>query len=104
MDHSIPTVVGKFRDLLLTPLFLAREVARIAKREPDTSTCSVSILKDCKGALRPGTMTLLLAPPGHGKTTLLKAMAGRLPTEGLTGRRAAWGVARASAAAEQREP
>ena len=29
-------------------------------------------------ALRPGTLTLLLAPPGHGKSALLRCAAGRL--------------------------
>ena len=33
--------------------------------------------------LRPGTMTLLLAPPGHGKTSFLRAVAGQCP--GLKG-------------------
>jgi hypothetical protein len=86
VDHEIPTTVGKFRDLLLTPVSMAKEVARIARRQPDDSTRSVSILKECKGALLPGTMTLLVAPPGHGKTSFLKALSGRLPTNALTGR------------------
>lgn len=29
------------------------------------------------GIIRPGTLTLVLAPPGHGKSTLLKTLAGR---------------------------
>ena len=86
VDHEIPTTTGKFRDLLLTPVSVAKEVARIARRQPDDSTRAVSILKDCKGALLPGTMTLLVAPPGHGKTSFLKALAGRLPTSSLSGR------------------
>ena len=86
VDHEIPTTTGKFRDLLLTPVSVAKEVARIARRQPDDSTRAVSILKDCKGALLPGTMTLLVAPPGHGKTSFLKALAGRLPAGSLSGR------------------
>eukprot|EP00742_Colponemidia_sp_Colp-10_P003656 GILJ01003891.1.p1 GENE.GILJ01003891.1~~GILJ01003891.1.p1 ORF type:complete len:1450 (-),score=269.52 GILJ01003891.1:263-4612(-) len=30
------------------------------------------------GVIKPGTMTLILAPPGHGKSTFLKALAGHL--------------------------
>ena len=86
VDHEIPTTTGKFRDLLLTPVSVAKEVARIVRRQPDDSTRAVSILKDCKGALLPGTMTLLVAPPGHGKTSFLKALAGRLPAGSLSGR------------------
>jgi hypothetical protein len=95
VDHSIPTVVGKFRDLVMTPVTMVKEAQRILKRLPDDSTRTVSILKDCKGALVPGTMTLLVAPPGHGKTCFLKALAGRLPQTGVHGRRVATWRARA---------
>ncbi|KAG2491996.1 hypothetical protein HYH03_009726 [Edaphochlamys debaryana] len=42
------------------------------------------ILDAGSGVLRPGRMTLLLGPPGSGRSTLLKALAGQLvpPTEG----------------------
>ncbi|XP_061986018.1 pleiotropic drug resistance protein 3-like [Populus nigra] len=36
------------------------------------------ILKDAGGILKPGRMTLLLGPPGCGKTTLLLALSGKL--------------------------
>ncbi|KAL1372939.1 hypothetical protein AAHE18_01G238500 [Arachis hypogaea] len=38
----------------------------------------ISIIKDANGIIKPGRMTLLLGPPGCGKTTLLLALAGRL--------------------------
>ncbi|KAL6560638.1 drug-responsive transcription factor pdr3 [Orobanche gracilis] len=38
----------------------------------------VDITKDVSGVLKPGRMTLLLGPPGCGKTTLLKALSGNL--------------------------
>ena len=34
------------------------------------------VLDTVDGALRPGTMTLVLAPPGHGKSALLQTVAG----------------------------
>ncbi|PIN06857.1 Pleiotropic drug resistance proteins (PDR1-15), ABC superfamily [Handroanthus impetiginosus] len=37
-----------------------------------------TILKDVSGIIKPGRMTLLLGPPSSGKTTLLKALAGKL--------------------------
>ncbi|KAJ0035986.1 hypothetical protein Pint_24206 [Pistacia integerrima] len=36
------------------------------------------ILKDISGIIKPGRMTLLLGPPGCGKTTLLLALSGKL--------------------------
>uniref|UniRef100_F6HZE6 ABC transporter domain-containing protein n=1 Tax=Vitis vinifera TaxID=29760 RepID=F6HZE6_VITVI len=38
----------------------------------------IKILKDVSGIIKPSRMTLLLGPPGCGKTTLLLALAGRL--------------------------
>ncbi|RWR95173.1 pleiotropic drug resistance protein 3-like protein isoform X1 [Cinnamomum micranthum f. kanehirae] len=38
----------------------------------------ISIVKDVSGIIKPSRMTLLLGPPGCGKTTLLLALAGKL--------------------------
>ncbi|XP_062018350.1 pleiotropic drug resistance protein 2-like [Rosa rugosa] len=38
----------------------------------------VKILQDVSGIVKPSRMTLLLGPPASGKTTLLKALAGKL--------------------------
>ncbi|PRQ53695.1 putative molybdate-transporting ATPase [Rosa chinensis] len=39
---------------------------------------NLEILKDVSGIIKPSRMTLLLGPPGCGKTTLLQALAGKL--------------------------
>ncbi|XP_023521239.1 pleiotropic drug resistance protein 3-like [Cucurbita pepo subsp. pepo] len=38
----------------------------------------VNIIEDVSGVIKPGRLTLLLGPPGCGKTTLLKALSGNL--------------------------
>ncbi|XP_062144197.1 pleiotropic drug resistance protein 3-like [Alnus glutinosa] len=39
---------------------------------------NISIIKDVSGIIKPGRITLLLGPPGCGKTSLLKALSGNL--------------------------
>uniref|UniRef100_A0A803R1H9 Pleiotropic ABC efflux transporter N-terminal domain-containing protein n=1 Tax=Cannabis sativa TaxID=3483 RepID=A0A803R1H9_CANSA len=41
----------------------------------------IQILKDISGIIRPSRMTLLLGPPGAGKTTMLLALAGKLDND-----------------------
>ncbi|XP_058226805.1 pleiotropic drug resistance protein 1-like [Rhododendron vialii] len=41
----------------------------------------LSILRDVSGIIKPCRMTLLLGPPGFGKTTLLLALAGKLDSD-----------------------
>ncbi|KAF2609140.1 hypothetical protein F2Q68_00044859 [Brassica cretica] len=43
-----------------------------------TREAKISILNDVSGIIKPGRLTLLLGPPGCGKTTLLKALSGNL--------------------------
>ncbi|XP_052192050.1 pleiotropic drug resistance protein 3-like [Diospyros lotus] len=44
----------------------------------NSQEAKISIINDVSGIIRPGRMTLLLGPPGCGKTTLLKALSGNL--------------------------
>ena len=40
---------------------------------------TVKILQNVSGAFRPGTITLLVGPPGGGKSMLMKALCGAAP-------------------------
>ena len=46
----------------------------------------MAILNNVSGVLKPGRTTLLLGPPAAGKSTLLKALAGKLQNSNLKAR------------------
>ena len=59
-----------------------------------------AILDDVSGVIKPGTLTLLLAPPGHGKSAFLKALTQMLPAGELKGSITYSGVSAAEAPAK----
>ncbi|CAA7017297.1 unnamed protein product [Microthlaspi erraticum] len=63
--RPIPTLWNTIRGIF-SELFCSKKETKI------------SILKGVSGIVKPGRMTLLLGPPGCGKTTLLQALSGRL--------------------------
>ncbi|KAI4363745.1 hypothetical protein MLD38_019921 [Melastoma candidum] len=64
----IPSLWNTFKSTLLAPAYRAACTNQVGK---------IRILNNVRGVLKPGRMTLLLGPPGCGKTTLLKALAGK---------------------------
>ncbi|XP_044500394.1 pleiotropic drug resistance protein 3-like isoform X2 [Mangifera indica] len=52
----------------------------VFSRFPGTKSkeAKINIINDISGIIKPGRITLLLGPPGCGKTTLLKALSGNL--------------------------
>lgn len=56
---------------------IGRSIKGVFNRsKPDVRV--LDALQPATGVIKPGTSTLVLAPPGHGRSTLLKALAGRL--------------------------
>ncbi|KAF6262509.1 ATP-binding cassette transporter [Scenedesmus sp. NREL 46B-D3] len=76
-SRGMPTVANAFINKPLELLTAARLLP--SNRHHHT------ILKGASGVLRPGRLTLLLGPPGSGKTMLLKALAGQLRGSGGDG-------------------
>ncbi|GAA0153723.1 ATP-binding cassette [Lithospermum erythrorhizon] len=69
-SRALPTLINYTRDILegiLTQLRIFRP-----KRH------SLNILNNVNGVLKPGRITLLLGPPASGKSTLLRALGGKL--------------------------
>ncbi|KAG5404800.1 hypothetical protein IGI04_010919 [Brassica rapa subsp. trilocularis] len=68
--RALPTLVNVSRD------FIERVLSSL--RIMKTRKHKLTILKDISGIIKPGRMTLLLGPPGSGKSNLLLALAGKL--------------------------
>ncbi|CAI7732467.1 unnamed protein product [Closterium sp. NIES-54] len=66
--RALPTLLNFTRNSLAAALRSLRVVPDSRRPYP--------ILHGCSGVLRPGRMTLLLGPPGSGKSTLMQALAG----------------------------
>ncbi|XP_020518878.1 ABC transporter G family member 31 isoform X3 [Amborella trichopoda] len=68
--RALPTLANNIRDSL--------EQCLTASRLLPSKKQSLTILNNISGIVRPGRMTLLLGPPGSGKSTLMLALAGKL--------------------------
>ncbi|XP_058179423.1 pleiotropic drug resistance protein 3-like [Rhododendron vialii] len=85
---DFPTVEVRFKNLRVKAEYLPHEEStptlwNVLKRIFSVCTLNcrannTKILQDVQGILKPSRMTLLLGPPGCGKTTLLKAIGGKL--------------------------
>ncbi|XP_030477545.1 pleiotropic drug resistance protein 3-like isoform X2 [Syzygium oleosum] len=65
----LPTLWNSLKSML--PAIPAMPGSKLRKAK-------ISIIKDVSGIIKPGRMTLLLGPPGCGKTSFLKALSGNL--------------------------
>ncbi|CAI9101369.1 OLC1v1038675C1 [Oldenlandia corymbosa var. corymbosa] len=66
---ALPTLWNSFKSLLLDLTRFTGLMSQVSR---------ISIIDGVSGIIKPGRMTLLLGPPGCGKTTLLKALSGNL--------------------------
>ncbi|CAL9225463.1 unnamed protein product [Arabidopsis halleri] len=86
---DLPTIEVRFSDLFVEaecevvygkpiPTLWNAIASRLSRFMCSNQEKKISILKGASGIIRPKRMTLLLGPPGCGKTTLLLALSGRL--------------------------
>ncbi|KAL0915682.1 hypothetical protein M5K25_016119 [Dendrobium thyrsiflorum] len=68
--RALPTLINATQNMIESTLGTIG--IRLAKRT------RLHILNNISGVIKPSRLTLLLGPPSSGKTTLLKALAGRL--------------------------
>lgn len=71
---DIPTLTSQVTDMFRA-LAKAATCTRTREGQP------ITILNSISGVFVPGRITLLLGPPGAGKSTMLKALAGQLATD-----------------------
>lgn len=93
LQHDVPTVAGHFFSIAAAPATVLRRARTALSRGASAEDASSHPKRPFRvlcasGSLKPATMTLLISPPGHGKTALLRALSGRGP--GPTGGRVAW--------------
>ncbi|KAJ0971431.1 hypothetical protein J5N97_019390 [Dioscorea zingiberensis] len=69
-DRALPTLLNSAKNIAESIVSL------VGVRFTEMS--DITILKDVSGIIKPSRMTLLLGPPSSGKTTILRALAGRL--------------------------
>ena len=90
-DSVLRAIAGIFTG---PPLAIGRAVAgALARRQPGAAptaaaaSTTLKVLDGVSGVIKPGTLTLVIAPPGHGKSAFLKALCRALPTgkRGLQG-------------------
>ncbi|KAK9991985.1 hypothetical protein SO802_026970 [Lithocarpus litseifolius] len=77
VDAKCEVVQGKplptLWNSIMSPLSVFTKAIQCNSQE-----AKINILKDVSGIIKPSRLTLLLGPPGCGKTTLLLALAGKL--------------------------
>jgi ABC-type multidrug transport system ATPase subunit/ABC-type multidrug transport system permease subunit len=76
-----------FKTIFLSATFFPRLFYSIAtgQKKKAAAAADFLILDEVSGVIKPGTMTLILAPPGHGKSSFLKALTQMLPQKELKG-------------------
>ena len=85
-SRHVDSVYEKYFQLLTLPYQIGKAIYTKATAGPNsTATKEMTILEGIDGRLKPGTMTLILAPPGHGKSAFLKALTNLLPAGTVKG-------------------
>ena len=78
---AIPSVAKSFFNIATLPIRLVAGLGRrvLSPSTPPAARSSEFVILDrVSGVIKPGTLTLVISPPGHGKSSFLKMLAGNI--------------------------
>jgi ABC-type multidrug transport system ATPase subunit len=78
-EEETSTVSSTLFNMVFGPaLFVGRALRNCVRGAAPIEYRETTILRDMSGLIKPGRLTLVLGPPGCGKTSFLKAISGKL--------------------------
>ncbi len=85
MTRDVESVWEKYFQLLTLPFQIGKGIYQKVTTGGRAGKTDLTVLEGIDGRIRPGTLTCIIAPPGHGKSALLKALTQLLPKGTVTG-------------------
>lgn len=65
-SHEVESVAQKYFELATLPFQIGKGIYKRTTEGANAGTSELKVLQNIDGRIAPGTMTLILAPPGHG--------------------------------------
>ena len=88
-NRDVATFGDKVVDIILAPYNISKLFYNYFKGEESANIGpkikEFKILDNIDGRIKAGSMTLILAPPGHGKSIFLKSLARLIPNNDFSG-------------------
>jgi ABC-type transport system involved in cytochrome bd biosynthesis fused ATPase/permease subunit len=85
VTRDVESVWEKYFELLTLPFQIGKGIYQKLATGGRAGKTDLTVLEGIDGRIRPGTLTCIIAPPGHGKSAFLKALTQLLPKGTVTG-------------------